>query len=229
MQLNFIANHDEQQNTQSDCLTHHAHCRGCDHCRLICTLLIFVDWHGRHRPYAGRGDVRHGTDAQTVGLQTGADASEGDVDRRVGSIHHHAPCGLAALPAAQPATRIGFRRDPCGLLSRRNGQQCDLLFSQGRRCAERCHDGCLHPIGSVCDTRIGSAFGRRDGGCGCFGNVHKHCSGGDTANRGGARRQPLFREFHAESHPLHAYALHPGHRRDHRDHRLTQRTKHHGM
>jgi len=88
-----------------DCSPHHP-CGGASDGRgSLPSLLIQLDRYIGHHTDAGRGDVRHGTDASSVRLPTSLATSERHPRRRTGTVSYHALAGVAALQIIVAARR----------------------------------------------------------------------------------------------------------------------------
>ena len=92
-----------------DCSPHHP-CGGASDGRgSLPSLLIQLDRYIGHHTDAGRGDVRHGTDASSVRLPTSLATSERHPRRRTGTVSYHALAGVAALQIIVAARRTRLR------------------------------------------------------------------------------------------------------------------------
>ena len=97
---------------------------------IIRACIILVDCNLGGYTNAWRGDVRYGTDLETIRLQTRDDAPEGYSRGRTGAVPRYAVGGVVSVPIAQSPSRTGIGRDTRGMLSGRNGKQRDMLSCQ---------------------------------------------------------------------------------------------------
>lgn len=179
-----------------DCSPHHP-CGGASDGRgSLPSLLIQLDRYIGHHTDAGRGDVRHGTDASSVRLPTSLATSERHPRRRTGTVSYHALAGVAALQIIVAARRTRLRSDSRGMLSGRYSQQCYLLPGQRRCSPERGHDRSLYTASSHRNTCTRMAACRRIGGSRRGRHVFKYRTGGNSTHRTGSSRQSLLPAHH---------------------------------
>ena len=195
---------------------YHAACGLCICIGIVCACVILVDCNIGSYTDAGRGDVRYGTDLETIRLQTRDDAPEGYPCGRTGAIPRDAVGGMVSVPTAQSPSRTGIGRDTRGMLSWWNGKQRDMLSCKGRHCVERSHDGCIHapcPNSNPCAC---ASVGRKGSKRGCHGNVPEYRAGCYRAYHSRLRGKPLLWKVHGEDNAIAANGFNHSHRPYHR-------------